>query len=116
MSGVLNYVIRGANSLLKDGKFDIPPEVQEAIKKLDNVFDFLKHYEYRPSHSNKHWVALDEMHKSYGKFCDDDDSRAVSRRTFAKRLRDLGYVTHEHGHDKALIVFVKQRERAESAE
>jgi putative DNA primase/helicase len=110
MSGVLNYVIKGANSLLKNGKFDIPPEVAEAIKKLDNVFTYLKQYEYRPSRSNKHWITLDEMHKSYENYCDDDDSRAVSKRTFAKRLRDLGYVVEPHGHDKATVVLVKRAE------
>ena len=48
------------------------------------------------------------MYDSYKAQCNDDGSKAVTKRTFAKRLRDLGFETGTHGRKKTTIVYAEQ--------
>ena len=118
MSGVLNYVVKGARSLLKSGNFDIPPLAQNAVeefrKESDSVLMFLEENGYRPS--SERWKTLREMYDSYKEQCKDDGSVAVGKRAFSKRLRTLGFKVVPFGRKKMTVVYAKRVDDAESAE
>jgi putative DNA primase/helicase len=115
MSGVLNFVVRGVKSLLATGRFDIPSIVQKENEKFqresDTVLTFQEESRLRPS--SEHWKTLREMFDAYKAHCLDEGSRAVSKRAFAKRLRDLGFETGKHGRKKTTIVYAEQEDDAE---
>ncbi len=112
MSGVLNYVVQAAKSLLNSGKFDIPSIIQDTVEKYrkdsDSVLTFLEDGRFHPS--SEHWEALSEMYGLYRKQCLDDGCHPTSKRTFAKRLRDLGYTIDTVGRKKQTVVYVERAE------
>ena len=114
MGGILNYVVEGAKSLLSEQKFDIPEAVRGAVEKFrresDSVLSFLDEGRYQPSSEN--WAPLRDMYDSYKEQCNDDNSRPVSKRTFGKRLRSLGYAVEKMGHDNQIVVFASQASSA----
>lgn len=118
MSGVLNYVIRGAKSLLKAGQFDIPPVVQKAIENFrtdsDSVLTFLEENRYRPS--NEHWKSLRAIYDAYVEQCKADREVPVSKKMFSKRLSDIGYKKDTRGHDKQVAFCMERGDDTESAE
>ena len=112
MSGVLNYVIRGVKSLLKSGGFDIPLSVQNAVERFrqesDSVLTFLDENGFQPS--SEHWRGLQELYTWYRQQCTADGSCPASKRTFAKRLRDLKYTIGTIGKKKQTVVYMERAE------
>jgi putative DNA primase/helicase len=110
MSGVLNYVIKGMETLLETQKFDIPESVQNAVKNFqlesDSVLTYLADNGYRPD--IEYCVSLQAMFNDYRQHCKDDEHRPVAKRTLAKRLRLLGYTVEKRGHDNQTVVFAKR--------
>jgi putative DNA primase/helicase len=115
MSGVLNYVIKGVSSLLAKREFSIPPIIHEAVSQFrtesDSVATFL--IENRWQLSSENWKTLQDLYGLYRKHCTDDGGHPTSKRTFAKRLRDLGYTIDTVGRKKQTVVFVERVDDAE---
>ena len=109
MSGVLNYVIEGVESLVAEGTFDIPPVVRGMGAKFrqdsDSVLAYLEEGVYKISTTN--WKPLKEMYTSYREFCQDGGYRPVSKTTFSQRLRNLGYTVEKVGHAKRTVVYTE---------
>ena len=115
MSGVLNYVIKGAKSLLKKWQFDIPLAIQNVVEKFrqesDSVLMFIEENRLRPSSTP--WKSLPKAHTSYRKQCCVENSHPIAKRTFAKRLRALGFTVKAHGKAKVTTIFAEQMNDAE---
>lgn len=107
MSGVLNWVIRGMVSLVAEEQFDIPDIVRWAVlqfrQESDSVLTFLN--ENRYPLGDKCYIPLGDMYSPYKEQCTADGSKPLSKRNFAKRLRDLGYKVEKYGHDRQTVVF-----------
>ena len=112
MSGVLNFVVAGAKLLLREGDFDVPPEVENACKKFqhesDSIRIFLDENKYRPG-VDEH-ILLRDMYESYKEHCKADRLSPVSKPKFSERLRKLGYEVKEVGKEKKTAVFLEKRE------
>lgn len=122
MSGVLNLVIEGMESLLSEGKFDIPESVQRVVeefrKESDSILTFLDEGDGGWHISTEHWKSLQEMYTAYRAHCTTDGGKPVSKRTFGQRLRALGYTVEKRGHFKQTMVNAENAEdiaRAEKA-
>ena len=115
MSGVLNWVIRGMQSLIDEQQFDIPDIVRGAVSQFrqesDSVLSHLVEHEHRIGDGC--FISLADMYNSYRQQCTSDGSKPVSKRNFAKRLRELGYRVEKHGHDRQTVVFVECKECAD---
>lgn len=109
MSGVLNWVIRGMKTLVAEGGFDIPDCVLGAVAQFrqesDSILTYLNESEHRVGDGCH--ILLDDMYDSYKKHCTADGGKPVSKRTFAKRLRALGYTVEKYGRNKQTVVFVE---------
>jgi putative DNA primase/helicase len=114
MSGVLNYVVKGAKTLIRDGKFDIPPVVEMILETFrlesDSVQMFLRENRYRPSLTEH--ILLRELYRVYRVYCLESGITPESKITFAKRLRNqqVPYIVREHGGKKKTVVFAEQEE------
>lgn len=104
MSGVLNLVIKGAESLLAEGKFDIPvvvvDEVDNFRKESDTVLIYLEENGYSPGTNDK--IPLATMHSFYK----TQHPNGVHKRQFSERLRSLGYEVKRYGAKNTITVFV----------
>ena len=109
MSGVLNWVIRGMQSLIVEGQFDIPDSVRGAVSQFRQESDsVLTHLVEHDRHIGDGCIiSLAEMYSSYRQQCVNDGSKPVSKRIFAKRLRELGYTVEKYGHGRQTVVFVE---------
>jgi len=114
MSGVLNYVVQGARSLLREKKFAIPQAVLETVEKFRResncVATFLDAKRYHPSVEK--CKPLQAMYDVYKEHCLAEGIRAIPKRTFAQRLRNLGYSVVPFGGKKILVVYVEQADDA----
>jgi putative DNA primase/helicase len=111
MSGVLNRVIAGIESLLAKGDFDIPAAVrqtsEEFILESDSVHRFLTDNSYRPNHDAK--IPLPEMYVTYRAFCESEGCKPVEKVAFSKRARSLGYEVRKFGHHRKTFVYASQQ-------
>jgi putative DNA primase/helicase len=111
MSGILNLVIAGVESLLKKGDFDIPDAVYRAIDEYvldsDSILRFLKENSYCPDHNDK--IPLQTLYDTYREFCVKGGCKAEEKVTFSRRLRSLEYTVDKHGHDKKTVVYARQQ-------
>jgi putative DNA primase/helicase len=91
LSGVLNYLVEGVESLVKNGKFDIPEAVRVAVEEFrqeaDNVLAFLNDNRLCPDAEK--YITLRELYDAYKKQCTRDSTKAVEKAAFSRRLRNL---------------------------
>jgi len=108
MSGVLNYVVKGVQSLLKKGDFDIPESVRNVVdefrKDSDTVGTFLGENGYCPSDDDS--VTLQSMYDLY-KIQHPD---GVAYREFSKQLRGHGYRVEPKGRHNIRVVYTVRAE------
>ncbi|MCL2028470.1 MAG: hypothetical protein FWG79_08310 [Bacteroidales bacterium] len=106
MPGVLNYVIEGVQSLLEEGKFDIPQAVVDINMQFQtescSVATFLEDNGYSPGHNNM--MVANEFYKMYA----GDNKYAVSKIKFNKRLKALGYDIKKLGKNNITMVWYNQ--------
>jgi putative DNA primase/helicase len=93
LAGVFNWVLVGLHRIAKNRKFSECEKSKQAIedfkKNSDSVQLFLEDENYTKSALCT--IALKELHNSYKAFCSDALFKAVSNKTFASRLRAIGY-------------------------
>jgi phage/plasmid-associated DNA primase len=111
MSGVLNLVIAGVESLLANGNFVIPDAVHQAVDEFilesDSVYRFLQEGRYSPDPNNR--ILLQKIYEAYRDFCDNDGCKSVEKIAFAARARGLNFVVKKSGHEHKMFVYASQQ-------
>jgi len=106
MPGVLNYIIEGVQSLLEEGKFDIPQAVADINMQFQtescSVATFLEDNGYSPGFKNT--MVANDFYKMYA----GDNKYAVSKIKFNKRLKALGYDIKKLGKNNITMVWYNQ--------
>jgi putative DNA primase/helicase len=99
--------LEGLQRLLTQNGFSDCKASDEAITKYqsesNSVATFLVDENYKADANN--WQYFKEFYGDYKTFCQDDNYRAVSKREFAKRLKNLG-IEIDKGVANKTIVFV----------
>lgn len=95
LSGVFNWILEGLRRLLVNKKFTHSEKIKEQIDKYrmesDSVAMYVNEYEYIPSYRCSY--SLKAIYDEYKTYSVDSGYKAVSIRTFADRLRMIGFVT-----------------------
>ncbi len=104
LSGVFNWVLTGLDRLLKQKRFSKCEAAQKAVEQYriesDSAQMFLNETEYKISATNE--IPLKEIFSDYRSYCIEGGFRACSRRTFADRLRNIGYETTRKAYGMAV--------------
>ena len=101
LSGVFNWVLLGMERLLKQQGFSNSTIVADLLRQYktesDKVKLFLQEQNYKPS--SKQYVLSGTLYQSYRGFCQQDGYKAVSEKTFRKRLADdaVNITRHNEG-------------------
>ncbi len=108
LSGVFNWVLDGLRRLLLQKGFTKSDAVDRQIEiykmQTDNVQMFLTDEGYA-KHTDD-YMEFKELFGYYRTYCSDSGYHACSKRTFAERLRNAGFVTERRNY--GLIIFVKK--------
>jgi putative DNA primase/helicase len=95
LSGVFHWVLEGLNRLLEQKQFSKCDAAQVANDRYriesDSVQMFLSETGYCLSISNE--IRLQTMYSEYSTYCTENGYRPCSSKTFADRLRTVGYTT-----------------------
>lgn len=106
LSGVFNWVLKGLNRLLEQKRFTECTASQQAVDKYrvesDSVQMFLSDNNYKVSAVNI--LPLQELFNEYRNYCFDCGFKACSRRTFAERLRSVGYETERKNYGTVVTI------------
>jgi putative DNA primase/helicase len=109
LPGVFNWVLDGLKRLLANQKFTASDVVDQTIdqyrKQSDSVFLFLDEENYEPDTEKE--KSLADLFNLYAEYCKVCKYMACSRKTFADRLRNLGYTIVRRGHGN--IVKIKKK-------
>ena len=93
LSGVFNWVLDGLNRLMEQQRFSECLAAQKAVEQYrlesDSVQMFLNESEYCISITKE--VPLKDMFSDYRQYCLESSFKNCSVRTFADRLRNVGY-------------------------
>jgi len=104
LSGVFNWVLEGLNRLLVQQRFSECEAARRAVEQYkiesDSVLMFLNENGYRVSATNE--IPLKDMFSEYRSYCIESGFKACSLRTFADRLRTVGYQTERKGYGMAV--------------
>ncbi len=107
LSGIFNWLLEGLQRLLTQNGFSDCQASDEAITKYqtesNSVAMFLDEENYKADLNN--WLFFKEFYGEYKSFCQDDNYRAVSKREFTNRLKNLSIEVGKGVANKA-IVFV----------
>lgn len=101
LAGVFIWVLEGLKRLLKNGRFTpsdvVDRSIQEYRQQSDTVYLFLDEENYVGDPAKE--TSLTELYNQYNEYCKGCNYKACSRRTFAERLRTLGYkvIRRSHG-------------------
>jgi putative DNA primase/helicase len=97
LSGIFNWVLEGLKRLLAQKGFTYSHAAQRQVeqyrKESDSVQMFLEDEGYQPS--TDHQEPLKDLHNQYRIYCGNSGYRLCSLRTFADRLRKVGYETQK---------------------
>lgn len=106
LSGVFNWVLQGLSRLLEQKRFTECTASQQAVDKYrvesDSVQMFLSENNYKVSAVNI--LPLQELFNEYRSYCFDCVFKACSRRTFAERLRSVGYETERKNYGTVVTI------------
>lgn len=109
LSGVFNWVLEGLGRLLKQNDFSNCDAAQKALEEYriesDSVQLYLQEYNYIPSLTAT--IPLQILFTEYRSYSIDNGFRAVSTRTFAGRLRSVGYTTERIS--AGTVVFIENK-------
>jgi len=112
LSGVLNYLVEGVNTLVDTGQFAIPESVQEIVKEFrmesDNVLEFMEDNRFRPA--TEEFEVLRELYDAYRVQCTRDNTKAVNKNVFSRRLRGIGYTVAKQGHNNRTVVYASRED------
>ncbi len=108
LSGVFNWVLEGLRRLLLQKGFTKSEAVNKQIEiykmQSDNVQLFLTDEGFA-KHSDD-FMEFKELFNYYRNYCSDSGYHACSKRTFAERLRNVGFMTERRNY--GLVIFVKK--------
>ena len=94
LSGVFNWVIEGMKRLIKNNRFTVVDEVEQAMENYkrdtDSVYQFIDTLREISYDMTK--VFVDDAYNRYRQFCIEGGYKAVHKVNFAKRLGSLGGV------------------------
>jgi putative DNA primase/helicase len=111
LAGVFNWILEGLERLLKQRKFskcDAAEKTVENFKKeSDTVMLFIEELNFQKDSIG--YEKLSTIHQQYKNYCIEGGFRAVSNRTLADRLRNLGYVVKRI--DVGNVVYIKVKEQ-----
>ena len=107
LPGVLNWVIGGLDELLRTGRLDPPPCCIEAMENLRTELDPLSAWlaEKGYQKGKTHHIKIKEAYPAFVEFCKIDGYQALSKKTFTKRLRDLGYEVSAKNNHIGLVLW-----------
>jgi len=101
-SGVLNWIIAGAERVITNEEIFISEECRKFkakfIKETDSVALFLDDFNYEASEIS--FVYLANLYADYKSYCIDDGYRALGKNNFAKRLQAIGINRRKDNHNK----------------
>ena len=115
LAGVFNWILGGLERLLKQRKFSkcdaAERKVNDFKKESDTVMLFLEEFNYDRDSINT--VKLSIIHQKYKNYCTEGGFRAVSNRTLADRLRNLGYDVKRIAEGTVVYIKLKPEERSD---
>ena len=95
LSGILNWIIKGAERLITQGCFSKSELVDGALVEYridaDSVASFIDDSNYEKSTENKDCMTLKYLFEEYMNYCVESNCHACSRKTFSARLKGLGF-------------------------
>jgi putative DNA primase/helicase len=99
-AGVLNWIIEGANEVVKNREIFISKECEafklQFIKECDNVSMFEEHYIKSHLSSNFYSMTVSESYRDYVSFCQEYGYKGVlGRGNFSKRMQSIGFQKFE---------------------
>jgi putative DNA primase/helicase len=107
LSGVLNWVLEGLNRLLTQKNFTesqlVKDQLSEYQKQSDSVQMFLEEEGFEKSIGDI--CLLKKLYTKYQEYCDENGCRVCSKKTFAERLRKIGYETAKK--NIGMVVYIK---------
>lgn len=110
LSGILNWIIKGAERLLAQGCFSKSELVDRALAEYrvdaDSVASFIDDSNYEKSTENKDCMALKYLFEEYMNYCSESNCHACSRKTFSLRLKGLGFQLVRKS--QGMFVFIKK--------
>jgi len=91
LPGILNWALKGLESLSANEGFDIPQEhdllIEEYRRDADPCRAFLlEHYVTTP---NGEYVPCDTMYQNYRRWCKNNEARAIDGRQFGQQVRRI---------------------------
>jgi putative DNA primase/helicase len=93
LPGILNWIIAGLDRLLKTGRLDPPQCCVEDMERMRKEFDPLSAWLESKGRvpGDAHWTTLKTAYEGFTDFCKENGNQVPSKKTFAQRLRGLGY-------------------------
>lgn len=110
LSGVLNWIVEGAERLMGQGYLSSCEIVEKALAEYkidaDSVASFIDDCSFEKLPKDSEYLFLQELFDEYKHYCDRTNCHACSRKTFSARLKNLGF---EFGRKaQGMIVFTKK--------
>jgi len=108
-AGVLNWIIQGAENVIRNEDIFISKECQNFksrfIKETDSASLFLESENYI---KDSNTVLLSSLYEEYRDFCLEDGYNKLGKKNFSKRLEALGYIRTKDNHNKDGFGLIKQ--------
>ncbi len=99
LPGVLNWILKGLNRLLRQGGFTeskiIKEQVDEYRLESDSVLAFLKELNYEKDAVNK--ILLQTLYREYSAYCQTNNIPPTGNKQFSKRLKNKGFFIERIG-------------------
>jgi putative DNA primase/helicase len=93
LPGILNWVLKGCMAWQRDG-LGVPEEVKQATagyrEEMDVIAGFIAD---RCIEDPGAYVAVKDLYKAYKEWCEQGGERALTKRSFGTRLREMGFVS-----------------------
>jgi len=109
LSGILNWVVSGLQRLLRNGGFTQSEQSNELLEEYkqdsNSVASFIEEVEYVSD--STHRLRLQELYQEYVEYCRKSNRYAVSDRTMAERLRNMGFRVEKGTGNKTFVYCVK---------
>lgn len=95
LSGVLNWIVEGAERLMLQGHFSKCEIVDKALAEYkidaDSVASFIEDNNYRKSANNEDSIALKFLFREYMDYCSESNCHACTLKTFSARLKNADF-------------------------
>ncbi len=110
-AGVLNWVIEGAERVLRNQDIIVSNECRkfkaDFIRETDSVAMYMESVGYISDDMKR--VMLKELYCSYKDFCGEDNYRALGKGNFSKRLEAIGFGKDKSEHGIYFKISIKRK-------